>query len=95
MTRRLVDAAQNILVREHDCGTVHYEEFDRSETKTLFGDTFENKIFGKFTAQEVFDANGKQVVPEGTLITKEILAMIVESTAQKVSVRSVLTCECE
>jgi DNA-directed RNA polymerase subunit beta' len=95
MTRRLVDAAQNILVREHDCGTIYSEEFDREESKTLFGDTFENKIFGKFTAKEVVDASGKQVLPEGTLITKDMLQIILQSSARKVSVRSVFTCECE
>ncbi len=95
LTRRLVDAAQNVLTREHDCGTIYSEEFNREEGKTLFGDTFENKIFGKFTAKDVIDASGKSVIPEGTLITKEILRTVMESTAQKVSVRSVLTCETE
>ena len=95
MTRRLVDAAQNILVREYDCGTIYSEEFDREESKSLFGDTFENKIFGKFTAKDVFDEKNKEVIPEGTLITKDILHLILESSARKVSVRSVLTCECE
>ena len=95
LTRRLVDAAQNILVRENDCFTLQYEEFDRSESKTLFGDTFENKIYSKFTAKDVLDASGKVLIPEATLITKEVLKDIMESTATKVSVRSVLTCETE
>ena len=83
------------MVREHDCGTLYAEAFDRDEVKTLFGDTFENKIFGKFTSADVLDENGKEVIPAGTLITKEILKSILESSAKKVSVRSVLTCECE
>ncbi len=90
-----MDAAQNILVREHDCHTLQYEEFDRSEEKSLFGDTFENKIFGKFTAADVLDDKGKLVIPEATLITKEILKSVMESSAKKVAVRSVLTCETE
>ena len=40
-------------------------------------------------------ADGKEVIGAGTLITKEILRTILESSAKKVSVRSVLTCECE
>ena len=95
LTRRLVDAAQNILVREFDCGTIYSEEFNREEGKTLFGDTFENKIYGKFTAKDVLDEKSKVVIPEGTLITKEILKTVLDSSAQKVSVRSVLTCETE
>ncbi len=95
LTRRLVDAAQNILVREYDCSTIHYETFDRSESKSLFGDTFENKIYGRFTAVDTFDERDGLVIPAGTLVTKEILKMILESTATRVSVRSVLTCETE
>lgn len=95
LTRRLVDAAQNILTREHDCHTLRYEEFDREEGKSLFGDTFENKIYGKFSAKDVFDTKGKIVIPEGTLITKDVLALILGSDVNKVAVRSVLTCETE
>ena len=35
------------------------------------------------------------MIAAGTLITKEVLRMILESSAKKVAVRSVLTCECE
>ena len=83
------------MVREYDCGTIHFETFDRSETKSLFGDTFENKIAGRFTALDVLEMNGSLVVPSGTLVTKEVHRIILESTATKVSVRSVLTCETE
>jgi DNA-directed RNA polymerase subunit beta' len=95
LTRRLVDAAQNILTREHDCHTVRHEVFDRSEEKSLFGDTFENKIFGKYTAEKVVDAKGKVVIGAGELITKEVLAEVMTSSVTRVPVRSVLTCETE
>ena len=83
------------MVREHDCGTLHFEEFERDESKTLFGDTFENKIYGKYTAKDVLDASGAVVASAGTLITKEVLKMILASTTRSVTVRSVLTCETE
>lgn len=95
LTRRLVDAAQNILIRENDCYTVHYEEFDRNESTTLFGDTFENKIYGKFTAKDILDSKGSVVLESGTLIAKTELKKILESDARLVAVRSVLTCETE
>ena len=95
LTRRLVDAAQNVLIREHDCGTIHFETFDATSEKSLFGDTFENKIFGKFTAQDVVTADGTVIAPAGTLINKTILKEILDSKANSVSVRSILTCETE
>lgn len=63
--------------------------------KTLFGDTFENKIYGKYTAKDVVDAKGVVITPSESLITKDVLKDIVSSSAQVVCVRSVLTCETE
>ncbi len=91
----MVDASQNILVREHDCGTLHFDTYSKHDKKTLFGDTFENKLFGKYTAQPVQDADKKELYPAGTLITKDVLETIVESSVEEVAVRSVLTCESE
>jgi DNA-directed RNA polymerase subunit beta' len=95
LTRRLVDAAQNILVREFDCGTIYSEEFIVMKGSHSLVIPLKNKIYGKFTAKDVFDEKSKLVIPEWTLITKEILKTVLESGAQKVSVRSVLTCETE
>lgn len=95
LTRRLVDASQNILVREEDCGTLNFETYDRNDQKTLFGDSFENKIFGKVTSSPIIDENGEVVVDKDVLITKSLLKKILASTATKVSVRSILSCECE
>lgn len=95
LTRRLVDASQNILVRENDCGTLHFETYDRNDQKTLFGDSFENKIFGKVTTEAVIDENGETIVDKDILITKSLLKKIMNSTAARVSVRSILNCECE
>lgn len=95
LTRRLVDAAQNVLIREHDCGTVHYETFESGGDKTLFGDTFESKIFGKYTTKDTFAPDGTMIAPSGTLITKDVLKDIIATQVKAVSVRSILTCECE
>ena len=95
LTRRLVDASQNVLIREEDCGTLHFETYDKNDSKTLFGDTFENKIFGKVTAENIVDADGNILAEKDTLITKSLLKKIMDSSATKVAVRSILTCECE
>jgi DNA-directed RNA polymerase subunit beta' len=58
MTRRLVDAAQNILVRENDCGTLHFEEISRKDaTKSggVFEESFDEKIYGKVLAKDLLD----------------------------------------
>lgn len=83
------------MAREHDCGTLNYETFEANGEKSLFGDTFENKIFGKFTARDVVAADGSVVAPAGTLINKTVLKQILDSGTSEVSVRSILTCETE
>lgn len=58
MTRRLVDAAQNILVRENDCGTLHFEEIRRKpsqKTTGVFEESFEERIYGKILAKDLSD----------------------------------------
>ena len=55
MTRRLVDAAQNILVRELDCGTLHFEEITRATSGVVFEESFEERIYGKILSKELVD----------------------------------------
>lgn len=74
---------------------MNYDTFDRTESKSLFGDTFENKISGKYVAKDVLDTSGAVVVPADTLISKEVLKAIISSDANVVTVRSVLNCETE
>lgn len=95
LTRRLVDAAQNIMIREHDCGTLYSETISREEKQTLFWDSFENRLYGKFTAKDLLDDTGNVFVPAGTLLTKQLVQTIIKTDISSVSVRSVLTCETE
>ena len=94
LTRRLVDAAQNILIREHDCGTVHYEDIHRETSKSVFRESLEDKIFGKFLAKDIVIA-GKTILENGTIIDKGALKIINDHQVESVSVRSILTCETE
>ncbi|EKE30020.1 MAG: DNA-directed RNA polymerase subunit beta' [uncultured bacterium (gcode 4)] len=94
LTRRLVDAAQNILVRDNDCGTVAYEEIHRNTHKLLFKESFEDKIYGKFLARDVV-VDGKVLVPSETMVDKDMIAMFKDKWVNTVAIRSILTCETE
>lgn len=95
LTRRLVDAAQNIIVKEDDCHTVHYKEVLRNDKKTSFSESFEDRIYGKTIATELKSAAGKVVIEAGTTIDTKILDIINEHAFEKVNIRSVLTCDTE
>ena len=94
LTRRLVDAAQNILIREHDCNTVHYEDIHRDTSKSVFRESFEEKIIGKFLAKDVIH-EGAVIAAAGSLVDKELIEKLNANKVPSVCVRSILTCETE
>ena len=95
LTRRLVDSAQNIIVREEDCKTLHYKTIYREDPKSGFDEKFEDRIYSHTLALDVADAAGKTLLEAGTVIDKRVLALIEEHKIEKVALRSVLTCETE
>jgi hypothetical protein len=64
-------------VRDHDCGTVAYEDIHRETHKLLFKESFEDKIYGKFLAKDII-VDGKVLVPSETMIDKDMIALFKE-----------------
>ena len=91
LTRRLVDVAQDVIVRSEDCRTGEGRVVNRSETTPLA--SFAQRIVGRYLAQPV--KNGRKIIAKaGTLVTKEIAAEIEKaSKVTEVTVRSPLTCQ--
>ncbi|WP_338822885.1 DNA-directed RNA polymerase subunit beta' [Mycoplasmopsis felifaucium] len=103
LTRRLVDVAQGIVVREEDCGTdygVVVKDIKDTKTNTVIENLF-SRIEGRFTTKPIYyknqfeDANqliNKQIVGANELITAEIANEIVNEGIEEVEIRSVLSC---
>lgn len=89
-----MDAAQNIIVKEDNCGALDFTEINRHEKIGGFGDSFEEKIYGKTLAQSIIKDN-EIIIDAGTTIDKNILDRINEYQIEKVRIRSVLTCNTE
>ncbi len=97
LTRRLVDVAQDVIIREVDCGTEEYIELDVFKADGEPNDG----IVGRFAAQPIKTKRGRMLAEQGTEIGRAELAEIVEAftedhekgTVVKVPVRSVLKCE--
>jgi len=91
LTRKLVDVAQDVIVRQEDCGTT------AGIVKTsLMEDEvpISSKIGGRVAAQDVTHPRTDEIlVKTGELITKEIAQKIEEASIPEVRIRSVLTCE--
>jgi DNA-directed RNA polymerase subunit beta' len=73
MTRRLVDVAQDVIVRAEDCGTtagIWHESYDRELRERT-----QDQYAGRIAAQDVV-INGEVVVPAGEEITDEVARRI-------------------
>src|SRR5574344_2191064 len=95
LTRRLVDVAQDIIVREEDCGTLAgVEVSDFVDEKS--GDIIEpliERIIGRYTATKVIDPTSKKVIIDrNEFITDSIANKIGKAGIKKVKIRSSLTC---
>jgi len=91
LTRRLVDVAQDVIIREVDCGT---EEFIEMPVRKAGGDPNDNLI-GRIAAQDVTTKRSRMLVEKGKEIDRAEFAEIIESLEEdaRVPVRSVLKCE--
>ncbi len=93
LTRRLVNVAQDILVREEDCGTKNYRTVKRDDNTTLV--EWNDRVVGRYAAETIKDKKGNVIVKRNELITEDIAKKIGESDVEEVKIRSVLTCESE
>jgi DNA-directed RNA polymerase subunit beta' len=94
LTRRLVDVAQDVIVRDEDCGTEEYIEMP------LLGEDgrANGQLEGRFTAIDVKGKRGKALLPKNELITAANVAELAEAFGDEqtgIPVRSVMKCRAE
>jgi len=95
LTRRLVDVAQDLVVRETDCGTTNGL---RVTPLVEGGDVVEGlgeRVLGRVVVEDVLRPGGKGavLVEAGTLIDEQLVRMLEQHGVDQVSVRSPITCE--
>ena len=98
LTRRLVDVAQDMIVKEDDCGSesgVVVEAFvDENDGTTV--EVLYDRIVGRYTNKKVINPITKDVIAErNTYITESLADKIVKAGITKVPIRTVLTCKTE
>ena len=101
LTRRLVDVAQELIVREDDCGTnlgiwVEGVVADTANSRSYL----ETKLFGRALLNDVelstALADGRKVLERNTIVGDvEMAALRDDAAVDRVRVRSVLTCDAE
>ncbi|MBT3704546.1 DNA-directed RNA polymerase subunit beta' [Candidatus Peregrinibacteria bacterium] len=95
LTRRLVDAVQNIIIKEYDCKSPHAHLITREESE-MIGEKFEHRIYGRTLAEDLVDPETGEIIGKKSKeIGNKELKKIEGSTVQSVKVRSVMTCQTE
>jgi len=95
MTRKLVDVAQDVIIREDDCGTsngIWVQAIYEGEDEVV---KLSERLIGRFSCDDIHDPRSpKLVIAKANQEIDEVRARAVETAGvEKVKIRSVLTCE--
>src|SRR5437762_683530 len=96
LTRKLVDAAQDVIINEEDCGTVNgivvRSIYEGDEEVVDLG----QRIIGRVSCETIADPvdKKKKIVKANQLVDEKIAAELQRIGVEQLKIRSVLTCEC-
>ena len=93
LTRRLVDVSQDVIVREHDCGTRRGLVLPLIDEDGDLHQDVETSIHGRTLAVDVKDEAGNVLAAAGSDVSDELIEKLFKAGVKDVRVRSVLTCE--
>lgn len=96
LTRRLVDVAQDVVVKQEDCGTdkgfwveAIIDRKNNSEIESLY-----DRLVGRYSKQQVIDPKTKELIIDiDEFISEPIARKIVNAGIKGMYIRSVFTCK--
>ena len=93
LTRRLVDVAQDVIIREDDCGTDRGLDVTAIREGNEMIEPLYDRILGRFAMKSVYDpATGEVIVPGDTFINEELAQKIIDAGVEMVTIRTAFTC---
>jgi len=96
LTRRLVDVAQDCIVRMHDCGTDVAITATAAVNDGEVVSSLAERMLGRVVAEDIMRPGTEQVlVANGTIIDERLADIIDEAAVSSARIRSPLTCEAE
>ncbi|MCC5832482.1 MAG: DNA-directed RNA polymerase subunit beta' [Chlamydiales bacterium] len=95
LTRRLVDVAQDVIVTEHDCGTLNAIEvaaIKQGQEELL---PLKDRIYGRTVADDIYQPGDKSklLAKAGDILTARQAEVIDDAGIESIRIRSALTCE--
>ena len=96
LTRRLVDVAQDCIVRDNDCGTENAITAEAAVNDGEVVASLAERVLGRVAAEDIMKPGTDEIiVAHGTLIDERLADAIDECAVQTARIRSPLTCEAE
>ena len=96
LTRRLVDVAQDVIIKQEDCGTdkgYWVEAIVDRKTNTVIESLFD-RLVGRYSKQEVTDPKtGEVIIESDEFISEAIAQKIVDAGVEGMYIRSAFTCK--
>ncbi|MBT6401657.1 DNA-directed RNA polymerase subunit beta' [candidate division WWE3 bacterium] len=90
LSRRLVDVAQDMIIKEADCGTSEGRLISMTAKTVL--NTFGERVAGRYLAVGAKGKSGKVVMPKGTLLTIDVVDEMEKAGVKEIVLRSTLSC---
>ncbi len=94
LTRKLVDAAQDVIITEEDCGTVNgivVRPIYQGDEEVV---SLQTRIVGRTSCETVKDPiTGKAIIKAGRMVEEETAAALENIGSEQLKIRSALTCE--
>ncbi len=101
LTRRLVDVAQDVIIREDDCFSARNKQILGMPITAIYDDKkvvepFGDRILGRYTSEAVFHPEtGEEIMDANELITYDLRDKIVEAGITKIECRTAFNCRTE
>ena len=93
LTRRLVDVAQDVIVRYDDCGTDRGLDISAIREGNEVIEALEERLIGRYAQRSILHPEtGEVLVGHNELITEDLAREIIELGIEQVTIRSVFTC---
>lgn len=93
LTRRLVDVAQELIIREEDCHTTTgLEVCDITDYNEMI-EPLKERLIGRYLLEDLFDSEGKLIASKDVLLSEKEAEDIINAGVKKVKIRSILNCK--
>ena len=94
LTRRLVDVSQEVIIREHDCGTDDGITVSEIVENGQVIETFGERLKGRYPVEDICDPQtGEVLISRDTMMTADDAKLLEANGIHEVMIRSVLTCD--